>query len=101
MKGIQDLEQFTRFNVPGLVKVSVVKDQKELVVVFQSVDRVGNTLGEVPDVTVFELNVLVAALLIDGADQNASSIHETPFSLVTESVMCHYKVKQIIVFMNW
>lgn len=66
---------------PGLVKVAFVKDQEELGVL-GGVNRVSDTLGEVPDVTVANLLSLVDAVLVDGRDNDFAGIQETPFSLL-------------------
>lgn len=68
-------------HLPGLVKVTLIKDQEELVVIVKPVDSVGNTLGEVPNVTVAELLDLVDAILINSRDNHSACIHEAPFGL--------------------
>ena len=66
---------------PSLVKVAIIKDQEELGIL-GGVNRVGDTLGEVPDITVANLLSLVDAVLVDGRDNDFAGIQEAPFSLL-------------------
>ena len=68
---------------PSLVEISIIKRQEELVLVVESLYSVGDTLGEVPNVSKVEFLYLVASKLIDGRDEDRSCIDETPFRLRT------------------
>lgn len=68
-------------NIPDLVKVTLVKDQEELVLVLETLDGVGEALGEVPDVTVLEGVDLVGAVLVDGGELDASLVDDSPLGL--------------------
>ena len=65
-----------------LVKIAVVENEKELVFVLEALDRVRNSLGEVPDIAVVEFLCLVYTVFIYGSHQNAALVHNTPFSLL-------------------
>lgn len=65
----------------GLVEICLVKDKKILVLLFETLDGVSGTLGEVPDITIVELLNLVLAIFVDGRDQNRSVIYDTPLGL--------------------
>lgn len=68
-------------DLPNLVKVGIVKDQEVLVLIGETLDGVGSSLGEVPDITIVENLFLVAAILINGRNKNRALINNTPFGL--------------------
>ena len=51
---------------PSTIKVAVVKDEEKLVLVIESLNRVGNALGEIPNVTKTEFLVDETPVFIDG-----------------------------------
>jgi hypothetical protein len=66
---------------PSFLKVAVIKYEKIFVVVFKTVNGVGNTLGEVPNVAEAELGRLVDTILVNNRDEDFTRIHYAPFSL--------------------
>lgn len=68
-------------DLPNLVKVGIVKDQEVLVLIGETLDGVGGSLGEVPDITIVKDFFLVSAILIDGGNENGTLIDNAPFSL--------------------
>lgn len=66
---------------PRGIKVGVVKHQEKLVLVLETLDRVGGTLGEVPDVAVVEGLELGGALLVNDGDEDGSGVDKAPFGL--------------------
>ncbi len=71
----------TRGCLPRRIEVSTVKHEQVLVVGTDALDRVGKTLGEIPDVAVVERLCLVYTILIDGRDLDGTVVEEAPFSL--------------------
>lgn len=67
--------------LPNLVEISLIKDEEKLVFVGQTLDGMRDALGEIPNVAVVERLALVPAILVDGRDDDASGIDNTPFSL--------------------
>ena len=67
--------------LPDLLKVTVIKRQEILVLLFQSLDVVRNTFGEIPDVTGIKLLGRKAAVLVDSAEKKRSIVDKTPFGL--------------------
>ncbi len=70
---------------PDFVEVPVVEGEQVLVFVVQALDNVGYAFGKVPDVAGVELGDLVAAVGVDGGDEDAACVEETPFGLLTVS----------------
>lgn len=68
-------------NIPNLFKVTVIKGKKVFVLIFQPLDIVGHTLGEVPDVPRVELLGGEATVLVDATQEKGSIIDKPPFSL--------------------
>jgi hypothetical protein len=66
----------------NFVKVSLVKDQEILILIRETLDGVGGSLWEVPDVPVVENLFLVSAVLINGRDKNRPVVYEAPFGLL-------------------
>jgi len=56
--------------LPCVVELGVIKDQQKLVLVFETLDRMGSALREVPDITVVKCFLLVDAVLIDNGDED-------------------------------
>lgn len=73
-------------DLPRPIKITVVKHQEVLVLVGDPLDRVGHTLGEVPDVAVVERVHLVDAVLVDCRDDHLASVDKAPLGL--EQVNC-------------
>lgn len=64
---------------PDFLKVTVVESEEVLVLIVQSLDVVGNTLGEIPDVTGLELLGGKATVLVNAAEKKRAVVDETPF----------------------
>jgi len=68
-------------DIPNLFKVTVIKGKKVFVLIFQALDIMSNTLGEVPDVPRVELLGLKSAVLVNSSEEKRSIVEEAPFSL--------------------
>lgn len=53
------------FYSPCLVEVTVIEDKEELIVLIKSMHSMCDSLGEVPDITQTQLDVLIDAVLIN------------------------------------
>jgi hypothetical protein len=65
---------------PRRLKISIIKDEKILILVRQTLDNMRLTLGEVPDIALVQHFNLVAAVLVHGADSDLAVIDVTPLS---------------------
>lgn len=70
-------------NLPGLVKVRLVKDQEIFVLFTETLDGMRSALGEVPNIAIVELLDLIPAELIHSGDQDGAIVDDSPFSLKT------------------
>jgi hypothetical protein len=75
-------------DLPDLVKVGVVKDQEVLVLIGKTLDGMGSSLREVPDIAIVENLFLVPTILINGRNKNGSLVDNTPFGL---DVLVHHR----------
>lgn len=73
-------------DLPDLLKVTIVKDKEIFVLVIQALDVVGNTLGEVPDITSIQDLGCPAAILVNSRQEKGAFIDETPFSLFSVNI---------------
>ena len=73
-------------SLPGRVKVSIVEHEKILVLIFDTLNGVRNSLGEVPDVAVTQLLSLVDAVFINGRHDDFARVDDTPFRLCLSAV---------------
>lgn len=87
IKSVHCLGSVKRTDSPDSVKITIVEDQKELVLVIQSLNSMGGPLGEVPDITDVEGVDLVLTVLVYSRDDDPPSVHKSPFSL-NESASC-------------
>lgn len=67
--------------VPNLVEISLIKDEKKLILIVQTLNGVGNAGRKVPDIAVADFRGLVDTILIDSRDGNSTIVDEAPFSL--------------------
>lgn len=68
-------------DIPNLFKVTVIKGKKVFVLIFQALDIMSNTLGEVPDISRFELLSGESTILVNSSEKERSVVDKTPFSL--------------------
>lgn len=67
--------------VPNFVEIALIKDEEELVPIFKTLYGMGDTLGEVPDVTIVQLFSLIFPVFVDCRDKDAAFVYKSPFSL--------------------
>lgn len=72
------------------VKVAIVENEKVLVLILQALNRVSDTLGEVPDIADFESINFILAIFIDGRYNDRAGIDEAPFSLYESAMSFKY-----------
>jgi hypothetical protein len=68
-------------DVPNGIEVSGVEHQKELIVIIETLDSMGRSLREVPDIANAELVDLITAIFVNGRHQHTASIDISPLSL--------------------
>lgn len=66
------------------IEVTVIEDQEVFVLVCQALNRMGFTLGKIPDVALVQCFHLVATILVNGRDDDLAFVHEAPFRLADE-----------------
>lgn len=75
------MQLFGNIDIPDLLKVTIVKYKQILILIVQTLDIMSNTLGEVPNVSRFELLSGESAILINSSEKQGSVVDKTPFSL--------------------
>lgn len=75
--------------LPNLVEVGLVKDEEKLVLVVQTLHRMRDARGKVPDVAVANLGGLEDAVFVDGGNGDAAVVDDAPFSLAIISTLAH------------
>jgi len=68
--------------LPNFVKVCLVKDEEELVLIIEPLNGVGCSFGEIPDVAIIELLYLIPSKLVHSRDEDGAGIHKSPFCLL-------------------
>lgn len=67
------------------IKIPIVEDKQILILVRQSLDRMGRAFWKVPDVPYFEGINLVVTVFVDGRDKNTAGVDVAPFGLFAVS----------------
>lgn len=73
-------------NIPDFLKVAIIEGEKVFVLIFQTLDVMSNTLGEVPDIPRIELFGSESTVLVNSSQEKRSVVNKTPFSLFP----CYY-----------
>ena len=68
-------------DIPDFLKVTVIESKKVFVFVLQTLDIMGNTLGEVPDVSRVELLSGESTVFVNTSEEKRSVVDKAPFSL--------------------
>lgn len=61
--------------------LTIVEGDKGLVLIIETLDGVGRSLGEVPDITLLERIDGVVSVFIDSGNQHPAGVDVTPLSL--------------------
>lgn len=72
-----------RYHPPDLLEIAIIKGKQVLVLVIETLNVVGNTLGEVPDVTGLQHLSREASILINTSEKERSIVNKSPLSLFT------------------
>lgn len=67
--------------IPDLLKVTIIEGEKVFVLIFQTLDVMSNTLGEVPDIPGVELLGGESTVLVNTSEEKRAVVDEAPFSL--------------------
>ena len=76
-----DSHEIVWVGIPNLFKVTVVKYKQILILIVQTLDIMSNALGEVPDISRFELLSCESPILVNSSEKEGSVVDKTPFSL--------------------
>ena len=69
-------------SLPRSVEVALVKDEKVLILILETLDGMGYTLREVPDVAVSQLLSLVHAIFVYSRHEHLAFVDNAPFGLL-------------------
>jgi hypothetical protein len=64
-----------------LVKVAVIEYEEILVLITETLDGMGDALGEVPDIAKAELLVYITTILVDSGYEHLAAVYKAPFGL--------------------
>lgn len=73
-------------NIPDFLKVAIAENEKVFVLIFQTLDIMSNTLGEVPDISRFELLSGESTVFVNTSKEKRPVVDKSPFSLGS----CYY-----------
>lgn len=73
---------FRKVQLPSSVEIRIIKREKILILVIETLHGMCLALGEIPDVAEAEFGDLMAPVLVDGGDKHAAEEDLTPFCLI-------------------
>jgi hypothetical protein len=68
-------------HLPDFLEVTVIKGKKILVLIIKTLDIMGNTLREVPNVTSLQDLSCETAILVNSGKEQGAIVNKTPLSL--------------------